>query len=73
MGVLADLTNEVGGAAGGELGSAAGLVGPLSAGEGLTADGGDGLPLFREAVDLYVDVGVGGSHNDERRRRRRVR
>lgn len=45
MGFLADLTDEVGEVAGGELCSATGLVGPLSVGKG--------LPLMVAMVSPY--------------------
>lgn len=59
--IVPDLADEVGGV--GEAATAAGLVGALATGESLAGAGSDGLALAREAVDLYVDVGVGGAHH----------
>lgn len=67
VGIWADLADEVGGVVGRELGGAAGLVRSLAAGERLPGAGGHRLPFLGKAVDLHVDVGVRGPHNNERR------
>lgn len=45
-------------------GTAAGLVGALAAGERLTGAGGDSLSLLGQAIDLNIDIGVGGANDD---------